>query len=89
VLSGRTSGDEIPQRAMTFFGDAQGPWYTVGYLMASTVEREQGREALIERICSPAALLESYNDAAVLHNTRGAGTLPVWSDSLLVQIGTR
>jgi hypothetical protein len=84
ILSERATGQEITQRAMGFFGDAQGPWYTVGYLMAATIERTLGREALLAVICDPVALLEAYNGAAAEQNARsGTAQLPVWSEGLL------
>jgi hypothetical protein len=46
VLNGRiTTADSVTHRGDSYFG-VQGPWYTVGWLMASTVERELGKPAL-------------------------------------------
>jgi hypothetical protein len=88
VLAGRVTGNEIQQRAMTFFGDAQGPWYTVGYLMASTVERAHGRDALLATICSPASLMRAFNEAAARNNRDRGTQLPLWSADLLDAIGS-
>ncbi|MFI5239662.1 MAG: DUF5700 domain-containing putative Zn-dependent protease [Gemmatimonadales bacterium] len=55
VLSGRIStADPVRKRGNSYFG-VQGPWYTVGWLMASTVERELGRDALVGTLCDGAA----------------------------------
>ena len=37
----------VPHMGSIFFG-YRGPWYTVGYLMAVTIERQFGRVALVE-----------------------------------------
>jgi putative zinc-dependent peptidase DUF5700 len=34
VAQGKLTEDMANQKAMSFFGDIQGPWYTVGYTMA-------------------------------------------------------
>jgi hypothetical protein len=57
------SKDEIDDKAFTFFG-AQGPWYTVGYKMAVTIEEQYGRATLIECMVDPRKLLITYNQAA-------------------------
>jgi len=68
---------------MSFFG-VQGPWYTVGWRMATTVEKVFGRSRLIAEMCEPVRLLAAYN-AAVRVSGR-AKELPLWSDSLLARV---
>lgn len=75
-----TDPDSIGVAGMAFFG-VQGPWYTVGWLMASTIERASGREALVDVLCDPVRLLRGHNDAA--------GSGPRWSDSLLTRLEGR
>lgn len=72
----------IDSKMMGYFG-VQGPWYTVGWLMASTIEKQLGRPAAIEAFCAPDRLLAIYNKAATLHNRNSARPLPLW-DSRLV-----
>lgn len=79
-----TDPDSTRQAAMAFFG-VQGPWYTIGWLMASTVERTAGRPALVGTLCDPVRLLQRYNTAA-LERRPGDPVLPVWSESLLVRL---
>jgi len=76
-----TDADSIGRAGMSFFG-VQGPWYTLGWLMASTVERSEGRAALVKVLCDPAELLAAYNAAA----RRSRGALPLWSDALLARL---
>ena len=56
--------------------------------MASTVERTHGREALLATICSPHALMRTYNAAAARSNADGSTRLPLWSAELLDAIGS-
>lgn len=72
-----TNADSISARAAPFWGDAQGPWYTVGYMVGATIERELGRDALRRVMCDRAAMLAAYNDVA---RRRG---LPLWSARLI------
>ena len=93
ILEGRTSHpDSIRTRAMAFFG-VQGPWYTVGYRMAVTLERTEGRDALLAIICDPPKLLEAYNVAVVGKGRVIAGSPeaipPLWSDRLFVLLERR
>ena len=74
-----TDPDSLRARGMSFFG-VQGPWYTVGWLMAATIERQHGRPALLAGLCDPVALLRRYNEAAA--GSPGAA-LPRWSEVLL------
>ena len=64
----------------------QGAFYTVGWTMASTIERELGREALVSSICSPPQLLAAYNRAARRINQRGGESLPLWSAELFAAL---
>ena len=76
-----TDADSIGRAGMSFFG-VQGPWYTLGWVMAATVERSEGRAALVKVLCDPADLLTAYNAAA----RRSHGALPLWSDALLARL---
>jgi hypothetical protein len=90
VVGGRLAEPgAIRQRAMSFFGEAQGPWYTVGYLMASTIERVQGRRSVVEVLCHPPALLERYNAAAAALESRTREPLPRWSREVLAALAAR
>ena len=83
VLDGRiTDPDSVMRRAFVYYGPAQGPWYTVGWLMASTVERELGRDALVAPMCDETKLFEQYEAAARRANARGA-RLPLWDPDLV------
>ncbi len=85
VLDGKiSSADSVRRRASTYFG-VQGPWYTVGWLMASTVERELGRDTLIGALCDPVRFISLYNGAARRANARGAA-LPLWDEGLVTRL---
>ena len=79
--------DSIQGKAMSFFG-VQGPWYTIGYLMARTIELTYGRPRLMSVLCDPLALMAEYQRAAGDANRRGA-SLPLWSHDLLVRLGAQ
>lgn len=74
--------DQQNERGMGFFG-VQGPWYTLGYRMWSTVERALGRDRVIADACKPAQLLLDYN--AAVANDRKA---PRWSGRLISRLST-
>jgi len=90
LLGGRLSDDAARERGFTFVSTdsvPQGAFYTVGWYMAAVVERELGRERLVATVCESARFLSDYNRAAARIAARGAGSLPRWSDSLLVRVG--
>ncbi len=83
VISGRiATADSVRRRGNSYFG-VQGPWYTVGWLMASTVEREAGRNALIGTLCNPVGFLSQYNHAAQRSNLTKGTRLPLWPAPLI------
>jgi hypothetical protein len=79
VKEGRLQGDKIAEKAAQFYG-IQGPWYSVGWKMASLIEKTQGRAALVNAICEPRKLLAAYNRAVGLS---GDKSLPLWPQSLI------
>jgi len=81
--------DKIDEKAYTYFGDAQGAWYTVGYNMAVIVEKRFGRKILIECMLDPRELLARYNQAAQELNHSRSDKLAVWSPELMQKIGLR
>lgn len=85
VLDGRLSGDEAGRRGMTFLnrpGAPQAALYTVGWHMASSIEREKGRQAVIDAVCNPVRLLLDYQEIATLPGSE----LPTWSPTFLERI---
>jgi len=86
VLDGRLKDDAANQKAYTFFGDIQGPWYTVGYRMAVLVETRYGRATLIECMLDRRLLLAHYNQAAEELNASGKDHLPLWSTEVLKEV---
>ena len=83
VIQGRFgSKDDERKKAFSFFGDAQGPWYTVGWRMAQMVEKRYGRAILLECMAQPEELLRAYNQVAAERNRRGEDWAR-WSDELL------
>ncbi len=88
VLSGKLADkDSIEIKSSSFFGSAQGPWYTVGYKMAVVVEKRYGRPKLIETMTDLRCLLALYNQAAAEQNVARKEQLPLWSASLLADVG--
>lgn len=81
VAAGKLDESRQHEKAMSFFG-TQGPWYTVGWTMAVTVEKAKGRSALIECMKDLPKLLVYYNQAA-------ADSQPKWSTQLLDALSTR
>lgn len=80
--------DAASKAGFEFFG-VQGPWYTVGWKMAVTVERHFGRPLLIRAMREPERLLATFNEAAdELEDDEGI-QLARWSPELLTRIGAK
>lgn len=89
ILNGKLKTEEEQSKVgMEFFG-VQGPWYTVGYKMASMVEKRFGRPALIETMSDYPKLLALYNQAAREQNAKGGDQLATWSPELLQRVGAQ
>lgn len=82
IADGALTGDATGARGMTYFGDVQGPWYTVGYKMDVAIERELGRSVLVNALCDKRQYLRTYNGAARKVNARAPNSLPLWADRL-------
>jgi hypothetical protein len=85
IAAGAVRGEELQRRGMALINapDApQGPFYTVGWHMAATVERLLGRPALMGMICDPATLIRRYNRAAAEAGS-GTGPAPLWSEAFI------
>jgi hypothetical protein len=87
VAAGRLGAEAAQKQAMaTFWGDAQGAWYTVGYRMAVLIETTFGRPRLLACMEDLSLLLPTYNEAARLQNQKGGDPLPLWSEALLAAL---
>lgn len=86
LLAGRLDGEAENKRAFSFYGETQGPWYTVGWKMAATVEETWGRDRLIADACDPRKLLASYNEAVRKRAVEGEAPA-LWSGDLLKAVG--
>lgn len=82
VADSALSEEEAGRQWMQFVATddvPQGAFYTVGYLMAQTVEQQLGRDRLLASLCDPFLFMLDYNEAV----KRSGLNLPVWSAALL------
>jgi hypothetical protein len=82
VVNNRLTEEQTAAKGFSFFG-IQGPWYTVGWKMAVTIEQTYGRSRLIECFCDHRKLLETYNRAAAVHNRKSRDHLAAWSPEII------
>jgi hypothetical protein len=87
TVHGDLRNDAVAHEGSIFFG-YRGPWYTVGYRMAVTIERELGRPALVATLADPREFVARYNEAAVNENTKHGGHLPLFSPEILKAVST-
>jgi hypothetical protein len=91
VLNEQVPEDDLGRRLMRFSsrGPAvpQGPFYSVGWHMAVTIERELGRATLLDGMCHGERLLLDYDRAARAIRARDpAARLPLWSEELIQRL---
>jgi tetratricopeptide (TPR) repeat protein len=88
VLAGNLEGERADEAGFAFFG-VQGPWYTVGWRMAVTIELRRGRDTLLECFRDPRRLLPAFNEVARELAAEGAAGPPLaaWSPELLAALG--
>jgi hypothetical protein len=92
ITDGKLTEEERTRQGMSFVSTdevPQGPYYTIGWLMSSVVERELGRKRLVESLCDSAMFLRDYNRAAQAGMSRGHASLPLWSDVLINRLSER
>ena len=85
VLQGKLTEEQSREKGFSFFG-TQGPWYTVGWRMASLIEKVSGRAKLIECMCDQRLLLATYNRAAKQPNRKLKTPLALWSTTVVERI---
>ena len=81
VANGKLTHEEEQKAGMEFFG-VQGPWYTVGWKMAVTIEKAKGHQALVGCMTDMRQLLKLYNECA-----DGSPGRAKWSPLLLSKLG--
>ncbi|HEX2835186.1 MAG TPA: DUF5700 domain-containing putative Zn-dependent protease [Thermoanaerobaculia bacterium] len=82
VARGELDADAQRKEGMALFGIV-GPWYTVGWHMAVTIEQELGHETLLRATCDQSLLLATYNEAAKQRNARTGQSLPMWDETVV------
>lgn len=85
ILSGELHPDSVRAVASTFYG-IQGPWYTVGWKMAVTIEERFGHAELVRCITDPRRLLMRYNAAAAERNWSRGEALALWPRELIAAL---
>jgi hypothetical protein len=82
VLQGKLTEEQAREKGFSFFG-TQGPWYTVGWRMATSIEKVYGRAKLIQCMCDQRMLLSTYNRAAKQLNRKLKQPLALWSTAVV------
>lgn len=77
-VNGHALNERIKEEKGNSFFGVQGPWYTVGYHMAASVERRCGRAVLFECMKDPRLLLLTYQCLV-----DGDSMEPRWSAELI------
>lgn len=89
LMDRRLTEEEALRIGFTFVNTGevpQGAFYTVGWLMAATVERELGGDRLVDGLCDSRRLILDYEEAAErIEATRGM-TGPRWSAGFVARL---
>lgn len=88
TVHGNLLNDAVQHEGRLFFGYGAGPWYTVGYRMAVTIEREFGRTALVATLADPRQFVARYNEAAMSVNVKRGGRLALFNAEILKAVGS-
>ena len=89
LIGGGYAKPEVADHTGFLFFGYRGPWYTVGYMMGSMIEKRFGRAVLVQCMADPRLLLAKYNEAATEQNAVGKQhKLPLWSDEVLKAVTT-
>jgi hypothetical protein len=85
TVHGDALNDAVAHEGRIIFGNAGGPWYTVGYRIAVTIEREfgRGRDA-----CRPAPVRGSLQRSRRARKRRGRRPPPRVSAEILKAVGS-
>jgi len=83
TVHGDLLNDAVAHEARILAGNGVGPWYTVGYRMAVTIERQFGRPALVATYADPRRFVARYNEAAEAENAKNGANLPLFSAEIL------
>ena len=87
TVHGDLRNDAVAHEGSIFFG-YRGPWYTVGYRMAVTIEHVLGRPALLATLADPREFVARYNEAAMNENVKNGSHLPLFSAEILRAVST-
>lgn len=82
ILTGKLNHEQAREQGFSYFG-VQGPWYTVGWKMAVTVEKVYGRKRVVEAMCDYPGFLSTYNEAANKLAYQQGENLPRWSPEII------
>jgi hypothetical protein len=85
IIDDKLTDNQIDETDSAFSG-YQGAWYTVGWRMATTIEKAYGRGKLIECICDPRTFFSTYNEAARRSNLSNTESVALWSSTLIERI---
>ena len=82
VLSGKLDSAAAGEAAGELYG-VQGPWYTVGWVMASSIERCFGRPRLIEAMHRSWTVLGLWNETRARCPTKTGTATAVWDPAVV------